>query len=74
MNGPLIFEENEMQTMSDEELEKSNNLIIPCINDDAFIDKKELEEHLTNFRTLIQKYINLIQHQKKKYQKRKWMI
>ena len=36
MNGPLIFEENEMQTMSDEELEKSNNLIIPCINDDAY--------------------------------------
>ena len=47
MNGPLIFEENEMQTMSDEELEKSNNLIIPCINDDAFIDKKELEEPLS---------------------------
>ena len=47
MNGPLIFEENEMQTISDEELEKSNNLIIPCINDDAFIDKKELEEPLS---------------------------
>ena len=47
INGPLIFEENEMQTMPDEELEKSNNLIIPCINDDAFIDKKDLEEPLS---------------------------
>ena len=47
INGPLIFEENEMQTIPDEELEKSNNLIIPCINDDAFIDKKDLEEPLS---------------------------
>ena len=46
MNSPLIFEENEMKDMSEEELEKNNFLIIPSINDDAFIDKKELEEPL----------------------------
>ena len=46
INGPLIFEENEMQNMSEEELKKVNTLIIPCINDDAFIDKKDLEEPL----------------------------
>ena len=42
----LIFEENEMKSMSQEDLEKNNMLIIPCINDDAFIDNKELEEPL----------------------------
>ena len=47
MNSPLIFEENEMKDMSEEELEKNNFLIIPSINDDAFIDKKELEEPLS---------------------------
>ena len=29
LNSPLIFEENEMKDMSDEELEKNNFLIIP---------------------------------------------
>ena len=46
IDSPLIFEENEMKSMSQEDLEKNNMLIIPCINDDAFIDKKELEEPL----------------------------
>ena len=46
IDAPLIFEENEMKSMSQEDLEKNNMLIIPCINDDAFIDKKELEEPL----------------------------
>ena len=46
IDAPLIFEENEMKSMSHEDLEKNNMLIIPCINDDAFIDKKELEEPL----------------------------
>ena len=50
INSPLIFEENEIQNMPEEEFKKfeqSNGLIIPCINDDAFIDKKELEEPLS---------------------------
>ena len=46
IDAPLIFEENEMKSMSQEDLEKNNMLIIPCINDDAFIDNKELEEPL----------------------------
>ena len=46
INSPLLFEENEMKEMSIEQLEESNSLIIPCISDDTFIDKKELEEPL----------------------------
>ena len=46
LNAPLIFEENEMQNMTIEQLEETNTLIIPCISDDAFIDKKALIEPL----------------------------
>ena len=59
MNSPLIFEENEMKDMSEEELEKNNFLIIPSINDDAFIDKNELEEPLSgkNFNEIYKSFI-----------------
>ena len=59
MNSPLIFEENEMKDMSEEELEKNNFLIIPSINDDAFIDKKELEEPISgkNFNEIYKSFI-----------------
>ena len=59
MNSPLIFEENEMKDMPQEELEKNNFLIIPSINDDAFIDKKELEEPLSgkNFNEIYKSFI-----------------
>ena len=59
LNSPLIFEENEMQDMTKEELEKNNFLIIPSINDDAFIDKKELEEPLSgkNFNEIYKSFI-----------------
>ena len=59
MNSPLIFEENEMKNMSEDELEKNNFLIIPSINDDAFIDKKELEEPLSgkNFNEIYKSFI-----------------
>ena len=59
INSPLIFEENEMKDMSEEELEKNNFLIIPSINDDAFIDKKELEEPLSgkNFNEIYKSFI-----------------
>ena len=40
INAPLIFEENEIQSMSMEQLKEANMLLIPCISDDAFIDKK----------------------------------
>ena len=59
MNSPLIFEENEMKDMSEEDLEKNNFLIIPAINDDAFIDKKELEEPLSgkNFNEIYKSFL-----------------
>ena len=62
INSPLIFEENEIQNMPEEEFKKfeqSNGLIIPCINDDAFIDKKELEEPLSgkNFNEIYKSFI-----------------
>ena len=44
INPPLIFEENEISTVPIEELVESNSLIVPCINDDAFIDKNTLIE------------------------------
>ena len=68
INGPLIFEENEIQNMSEEELEKSNSLIIPCINDDAFIDKKELEEPLSG-KDFNQIYKSFIVQQKENEEK-----
>ena len=46
INAPLIFEENEMQNIPIEQLEETNSLIIPCISDDAFVDKKLLTEPL----------------------------
>ena len=59
MNSPLIFEENEMKDMSEEELERNNFLIIPAINDDAFIDKKDLEEPLSgkNFNEIYKTFL-----------------
>ena len=47
INAPLIFEENEIQSMSMEQLKEANMLLIPCISDDAFIDKKALTEPLS---------------------------
>ena len=44
INSPLIFEENEIKDVPLKELIDSNSLIVPCISDDAFIDKKTLEE------------------------------
>ena len=44
INTPLIFEENEIKDVPLKELIDSNSLIVPCISDDAFIDKKTLEE------------------------------
>ena len=46
INGPLIFEENEMQNIPLEQLVETNSLLIPCVSDDAFIDKKTLFEPL----------------------------
>ena len=46
INGPLIFEENEMQNIPLEQLIETNSLLIPCVSDDAFIDKKTLIEPL----------------------------
>ena len=47
MNGPLVFEENEMQNIPLEELVETNSLLIPCVPDDAFIDKTQLFEPLS---------------------------
>ena len=47
VNNRLIFEENELQNIPDEQLDLST-LLIPCINDDAFItDKKTLVEPIS---------------------------
>ena len=46
INGPLIFEENEMQNIPLEQLIETNSLLIPCVSDDAFIDKNTLIEPL----------------------------
>ena len=43
-NAPLVFEENEMQNLPDEQIQETNMLIIPCISDDAFVDKTSLIE------------------------------
>ena len=43
-NAPLVFEENEMQNLSDEQIQEGNMLLIPCISDDAFVDKSTLIE------------------------------
>ena len=47
LNAPLIFEENEMKDIPMEQLIETNILIVPCISDDAFIDKKTLIEPLS---------------------------
>ena len=44
INAPLIFEENEIKDIPLENLLETNNLALPCIPDDAFVDKKELYE------------------------------
>jgi hypothetical protein len=47
INAPLIFEENEIKDIPLENLLETNNLALPCIPDDAFVDKKELYEPIT---------------------------
>jgi hypothetical protein len=47
INSPLIFEENEIKDAPIEELIDSNSLIVPCISDDAFIDKQTLVEPIS---------------------------
>ena len=42
-NPPLIFEENELSNIPLEEI-STNSLLVPCISDDAFIDKNTLVE------------------------------
>ena len=42
-NAPLIFEENELSNIPLEEI-STNSLLVPCISDDAFIDKNTLVE------------------------------
>ena len=56
---PLIFEENEIQNIPIEELDL-NTLLIPCIEDDAFIDKESLVEknYGKNFNEVYNSFIN----------------
>ena len=42
-NAPLIFEENELSSIPLEQI-STNSLLVPCISDDAFIDKNTLVE------------------------------
>ena len=56
---PLIFEENEIKDIPLENLLDSNSLIVPCISDDAFIDKNALIEPISgkNFNEIYKSYI-----------------
>ena len=58
INSNFIFEENEIQSLPIEQLEENNGLIIPCISDKAFIEKKDLEEPLSgkNFNEIYKSY------------------
>jgi hypothetical protein len=47
VNPPLIFEENEIKNVPIQELIDSDSLIVPCISDDAFIDKNSLIEPIS---------------------------
>ena len=59
INSPYIFEENEIKNVPLEKLLETNNLAIPCISDDAFIDKKELYEPIAgkNFNEIYKSFI-----------------
>ena len=46
INSQLIFEENDIQNVPIENLDLKT-LLIPCINDDAFIEKGDLEEKIS---------------------------
>ena len=46
INAPLIFEENEMQNLTIDQLNELNTLLVPCIADDAFVDKNSLVEKI----------------------------
>ena len=70
INHPLIFEENEIKNIPLENLIETNNLVIPCIPDDTFIDKKELYEPIAgkDFKELYKSYI-IIQTENKEKEK-----
>ena len=59
INAPLIFEENEIKDIPLENLLETNNLALPCIPDDAFVDKKELYEPIygKNFNEIYKSFI-----------------
>ena len=46
INAPLIFEENEIQNIPLEKLDKEY-ILTPAISDDAFIEKGSLEEKIS---------------------------
>ena len=59
INSNFIFEENEIKSLPIEQLEENNGLIIPCISDEAFIEKKDLEEPFSgkNFNEIYKSYL-----------------
>ena len=59
INFGLIFEENEIKELPLEHLLESNDLIVPCIADDAFIDKNSLFEPISgkNFNEIYKTFI-----------------
>ena len=69
---PLIFEENEMQNIPIEELDL-NTLLIPCIADDAFIDKESLVEKNCgkNFNEVYSSFINENSNEEEKIKQEK---
>ena len=72
IDAPLIFEENEMQNIPIEELDL-NTLLIPCIADDAFIDKESLVEKNCgkNFNEVYSSFINENSNEEEKIKQEK---
>ena len=63
INSPLIFEESELQKIPIEKLNENNSLLVPCIKDDAFVEKDSLIEPICgkNFVEVYKSYI-LVKH------------
>ena len=70
INSPLIFEENEIQNIPIEDLIDSNSLVVPCISDDAFIDKQTLNEPIPgkDFNEIYKSFL-LVQDEMKEIEK-----
>ena len=70
INSPLIFEENEIQDVPIEDLIETNSLMVPCIADDAFLEKDSLFEKIPgkDFNEIYKSFL-LVQDEMKEVEK-----